>query len=238
MSAQAAEPGRSWLYRLGGVSGLLLGVGYIVIIPVYVSVGVPPTGGEAWLEYSAGKTTAWWAILGLSVLTDLLFVPLGLALYFALRGISRDAMLLATAFVGLFVALDLAVTWSNYAALITLGDSYAAATTDAERAPYVAAATYASSVLTSTLEAVYSILTLSLGILIIGFVMLRSTFGNTAAWLGVATGILGIASVVALLLVSGVGAIVVILASTLTTAWVLVVGYRLYRLGGDGAVAR
>ena len=60
----------------------------------------------------------WWAILGLSVLTDLLLVPVALALYLALKGVDRDAMLVATAFIGLFVVLDLAVTWPNYASLI------------------------------------------------------------------------------------------------------------------------
>lgn len=216
-------------YRVGGVSALLLGVGYIVIIPLYLYVGVPPRGGEAWLAYAAGKTAVWWVILGLSVLTDLLFVPIALSLYFALERINRNAMQLATAFVGLFVVLDLAVTWSNIAALITLSDSYAAATTDAQRAAYVAAASYASAVLTSTLEGVYSIAVLSTGILLIGLVMLGGIFSKGVAYLGLATGVLGIVSVVGPLFVSGLAA-TVILASLLTTAWVLLVGYRLYRL--------
>jgi Domain of unknown function (DUF4386) len=224
----AAEPG-TWLYRVGGVSALLLGIGYIAIFPVYASVGAPPSGGEAWLEYSAGKTGAWSAILGLSVVTDLLFVPIALALYTALRGINRDAMLLSTAFVLLFVVLDLAVTWSNYAALIALGDGYAAATTEIQRMAYVAAASYPSAVLTSTLEGIYSIVTLAVGLLILGLVMLRSTFGRTVAWLGIATGILGIVSVVGALVVSGLS-VAVIVASVLTTIWALLVGYRLLRL--------
>lgn len=36
-------------------------------------------GGEAWFKYLPGKTTVWWAILGLSVLTDFLFLPVALA---------------------------------------------------------------------------------------------------------------------------------------------------------------
>jgi hypothetical protein len=94
-----------------------------------------------------------------------------------------------------------------------------------ERAVYVAAARYASAVLASRLEAVYSILFLSLGILLIGLVMRKGSFGKSSAYLGVVTGILGIVAVA-----STFGPIV-ILASVLTTAWVLFVGYRLYRLG-------
>ena len=216
-------------YRLGGISALVLGIGYIVIIPLYIYAGAPPKGGEAWLAYAAGKTAVWWAILGLSVFTDLLFVPVAWALYHALKDVGRNAMLIATALVGLFVVLDLAVTWSNYAALISLGDSYAAATTDAQRTAYIAAATYASAVLASTLAGVYSILFLSVGILLVGLVALRSRFSRSAAYVGVATGILGIVSVVGPVDQSGLSATAVI-ASALTTVWVFLVSYRLYRL--------
>ena len=64
-------------------------------------------------------------------------------------------MLLATAIVGLFVVLDLAVTWSHYASVLTLYRNYATATDDARRVSYIAAANYASAMLTSPLEIVY-----------------------------------------------------------------------------------
>lgn len=218
-----------WVHRLGAISAVALAIGYILTIPLYASVGAPPSGGEAWLEYAVGKSTAWWAILDLQVLTDFLFIPVAFSLYLALKEVNKNAMRLGIAFVGLFVVLDLAVTWSNYAALITLADSYAATTVDAERAAYVAAASHASAVLKSTLEGVYSIVTLAVGILIIGLVMLRSVFNRTTAYLGVATGVLGIASVVGAVFLSALS-LLVIIASVLTTIWLLLVGYRLYRL--------
>jgi len=226
----AVDPDGRWLYRVGGIAALLLSLGYIITIPLYVYVGAPPHEAEAWLTYLAGKTTEWWAILGLSVLTDLLFIPLALALYFALKGVNRNMMLLATALVGLFVTLDLAVTWPNYAALITLGERYADATSDIQRAAYVAAAQYPSAVLASTLEAVYSILVLSLGILLIGLVMRKGIFGKGIAYVGVVTGLLGIVSVIGPFVLPALsGAIIV--ASMLTTLWVLLVGFRFLRLG-------
>jgi hypothetical protein len=218
------------LYRVGGISALLLSLGYIVTVPLYIYVGAPPHEAEAWLTYLAGKTTEWWAILGLSVLTDLLFIPLAFALYLALKGVNRNVMLLATALVGLFVALDLAVTWSNYAALITLGERYAGATSDVQRAAYVAAAQYPSAVLASTLEAVYSILILSLGILLIGLVMRKGIFGNGIAYAGVVTGLLGIVSVIGPFVLPALSAAIIV-ASMLTTLWVVLVGFRLLRLG-------
>lgn len=224
------DPGGKWLFRVGGVSGLALGLAYLITIPVYLAAGAPPSSGEAWLKYVAGKTTVWVAISALSVLTDLLFVPVGLALYVVLKSIDRNLMLLATAFVALFVVLDLAVTWSNYAALISLGSSYAGAATDAKRAAFVSAADYSSAVLKSTVEAVYSIGTLSLAILIIGLVMLKGIFHKIVAYVGIATGVLGLVSTFGPWLWSGLG-LTIIITSALTTVWVIAVGYRLYRLG-------
>ncbi len=225
MPVQSVGPDARWLYRVGGVSALVLGVAYIVIFPLYAHVGAPPTGGrgEVWLTYLEGKTTVWWAILALSVLTDLLFVPVALSLYLALKEIHRDAMLVATAFVGLFVVLDLAVTWSHYASLLTLSGQHAAATSDIQRASDVAAATYASAVLSSRLIVVYAIMTLSFAILLIGFVMLKGVFSRTTAYLGVATGILGIVSL------AGSG-VTIIMNAVLATVWLLFVGTRLCRL--------
>ena len=152
MMVDAVDPDQKWLYRVGGVSALVLGIAYIAIIGLYVPVGAPPSGAEARLTHLAGKTTVWWAILALSVLTDFLFVPVALSLYLALKRINRNAMLLATACVGLFVVLDLAVTWTSYASLITLSGTYAAATNDVQRAVVVATANYPSAVLESKLS--------------------------------------------------------------------------------------
>jgi hypothetical protein len=216
---------KQW-YRMGGIAALVLGVAYIIIVLLYARVGAPPTGGEAWFQYLPGKTTIWWAILGLSVLTDFLFVPVAFALYLALKEANRNAMLLATAFVGLFVVLDLAVTWSHYASLLVLYSNYSRATDAVQRMAYVAAANYASAVLASPLEIVYAIVTLSFGILVIGFVMLKGVFNKITAYLGVATGILGIVSLTGL-------SLTIIMNALFATAWILVVGYRLYRLAQE-----
>ena len=226
MTVNAVDPDGKWLYRVGGISALVLCIAYIIIIPLFAHVGAPPSGGEVWLKYLEGKTTAWWAILGLSVLTDFLFVPVGLSLYVALMRVSRGAMLVATAFVGLFVVLDLAVTWTNYSSLLTLSGLYSAATNDVQRAGYVAAANYASAVLASRTEVIYAIVDLSLGILLIGLVMLKGKgiFSKTTAYLGLATGISGIVSVAGFW-------VTIIMNAVLATVWVLFVGYRLFRLG-------
>ncbi|WP_035357695.1 hypothetical protein [Edaphobacter aggregans] len=225
-TAASADVDQKQWYRVGGIAALVLGIAYIIIFPLYAHIGVPPIGGEAWFKYLPGKTTVWWAILGLSVFTDFLFVPVAFALYLALKEANKNAMLLAMAFVGLFVVLDLAVTWSHYASMLILYSNYSRSTDDVQRAGYVAAADYASAVLASPLEIVYAIVTLSFGILVIGFVMMRGVFNKTTAYLGLATGILGIVSVAGL-------SLTIIMNALFATAWILFVGYRLHRLAKE-----
>jgi hypothetical protein len=230
MTVSVVDPDGKWLYRVGGISALVIGIAYIIILPLFAHVGgTPSSGGEVWLKYLEGKTTVWWAILGLCVFTDFLFVPVALSLYVALERVNRNAMLVATAFVGLFVVLDMAVTWTNYASLLTLSGLHTAATTDVQRAAYVAAANYASAVLASHTEVFYSIVDLSVAILITGFVMLKGkgVFSKTTAYLGLAAGIFGIVSIAGFF-------VIIIINALLTTVWVLFVGYRLFRLGLHG----
>ncbi len=228
----AVDPDGKWLYQTGGISAVALALAYIAIIALYVPIGAPPVGVEARLAYVAAHRTAWWAILSLSVLTDFLFVPVALALYLALQRLNRNLMLLATACVALFIFLDLAITWTNYAALITLSNKYAAAANAVQRAAVVLAANYPSAVLESRLLFVYNTLTLAVGILLTGFAMRKGIFNKTTAYLGVITGVLGIVSVIGPFFVSALSA-AIILTSILTTVWLLCVGCRLYTLDGS-----
>jgi hypothetical protein len=221
LNANPAEQ-KPW-YQLGSVAALTLAAGYVVITILYARVGVPPESGDAWFKYLPGKTTAWWAILTISVFTDFLYIPLAFALYLALRELNRNLMLLATAFVGLFVVLDLAVTWTHYASVLLLYRNYIFATDDAQRASYLAAANYASAILRSPLEVAYAIVTLSFGILLIGVVMLRGTFGRITAYLALGTGVLGILSL------TGWG-FAIIGNAVLATVWLFFVGAKLWRL--------
>ncbi len=133
------DPGEKWTYRIGSIASLAIGAAYLVIIVLYSSAGVLPMGGEARLKYLVGKTTIWWAIVGVSVLTNFLYVPVSLSLYFALKKVNRFAMLIGVAFVNLFAILENATNWTIYGALIRLSQSYAAAATESQRAAFVAA---------------------------------------------------------------------------------------------------
>jgi hypothetical protein len=223
------------LYRVGGMSAIVLSMSYIIITVLYVMGGALPSGGEEWLKHIAKHTLQWQAILGFSVLTDFLFVFVLWSLYWVLKEINRNATLAGIGFVGLFVVLDLAVTWPNYSSLISLSTKYAIATNDTQRMAFVAAANYAYGVLSSSLFAVYAILVPALGISIIGLVMLKGTFSKVTAYLGVVTGILGIISVVGPFFLTALG-MVAIITSVLTTVWVLFVGFKLLKLSKQSII--
>lgn len=229
MNPAAVDGQGRWLYGVGGIAGLVIGISYVVIIGLYLPVGVPPDDGAAWLAYGAGKSAPWWGILWLSVLTDILIVPLMLALYVALRGVARDLILLAVAFKVLFVVLELSVGWPNFGLLITYSGDYAAATTEAERAALATAADYAVTVGGSTLARVYSILLPAVGMLLAGLAMRKSVFGRGVVYAAVLSGVLGTVSVVGGLFAVELGK-AVILASIFSLVWYFLVGYRLARL--------
>ena len=43
------DPATKGLYRAGGISAIVLGISYVVIIAVYVLGGAPPSAAEQWL---------------------------------------------------------------------------------------------------------------------------------------------------------------------------------------------
>jgi hypothetical protein len=118
----------------------------------------------------------------------------------------------------------------NYAGLLALSHSYAAATNAGEKAALGAAARYADSVLGSGLEAVFAMAILATGILITGLVMLKGIFNKTTAILGVVTGVLGILSIVVPYVV-GPLSVAIMAASVCTTLWACFVGFGLWTLG-------
>ena len=63
-----------------------------------------------------------------------------------------------------------------------------------------------------------------------GLIMLKGAFSKSTAYLGIATGLLGVVSVVGPVFVSALS-VTIVVTSVLTTVWVLFVGYRLCKLG-------
>ncbi len=105
--------------------------------------------------------------------------------------------------------------------LVTLSDGYTAATTDAQRAAYVAAAAALQASRFSNLEE----LCFSVAPIIAGLVMLKGVFNKGVAYLGIAVGILGLVQIIPSL------NFIIIVVVLLYAVWFLTVGSKLYKLG-------
>lgn len=223
------------LFRTGGIAGILIALAYPVIVALFVVAGTPlpvGKGGEAWLTYLSGNQASWWAIVGLSVITNILWLPVALAVYRALKAIGNTGAMAGAGLMVLFVVLELATSWSNYAVLIDLSYKFEAAAGEVERAAVLAAASYGSALQSSSLLPYYAIVIPAVSKLVLGLLMFRGgPFGRIIAWLGVLEAILAILSVVGAYFVAGLGQ-AIILASLLSGLWFLLVGLRLVRQGG------
>ena len=215
------------LNKIGAFSALGVGIGYIFIMIFYgFAGGKTPDGGEASLKYLTGKTTFWWAIIWLSILTDILYLPVAFSLKKLFKSFNKVAVLLATTLFGLFVVLELVITWSNYSVLMTLSGSYNATTTEAQKTLYITIAEYISRHLTSPVLAFYAIFIPSLGVLIFSLVMLKANFGKITSYAGILSGIIGMVSVVGGLFNETLSSLI-IPGSILALVWFLLVGTKL-----------
>lgn len=209
-------------YRWGGIAALLVAVGYAATIPLFKWVGAPPLTGEAWFRYLPGKMAAWWVILWLMVVTDLLYLPVAWALWATLRKAGENLLMAAVVCLHLFVVLDLAITWMHHASLLALFQNYSQAIDETHRTAYLAAAEYASSIYGTRLLTFYIIVIPSVGVLLASTAMIKAKFGIASAWTGIITGLCGMLSLTGylpLVMANALGAMV----------WFFLVGTRLLR---------
>jgi hypothetical protein len=221
----------SWMYRVAGVAGVVLAVGYLAAIPIYALVGDQPAAGiEAQLAYFADHAAGWWSIVVLMVVTDLLYVPVYFGFYASLKHINRGLVAMGVAFAAfLFVILDLAVTWTGYSTMIIVGSDYVAATSEAQQAALVAAAAYPAAILESPILGTYAIVIPALGAFLVGLVMLRGVFSRPTAYLALAMGVVGLLYVGSFFIDSL--AALRYLTGLLAVPFYLLAGIRLYKLG-------
>lgn len=218
------------LLRFAGISGGAIALGYVFITVGFVISGPAlPRDGVSWVTYLDGKTGLWWGIIWASVATDLLYLPVAWGLYERLRETSRALVSVGAALLSLFVVLELATTWSDYPALIELVQRHRAATTDAQRALFLAAIEHCSIQFQTPVHEVYNIVTPSLGVVLASVAMLRGKqFARTVAIIGLLSGSLNIISVVGGWMWEPMRQLVVP-GSFLSLFWFLGVGIRLPR---------
>jgi hypothetical protein len=190
-STEAVDPSWKGLYMTGGVSAFIYGMLLFVALALLFILGQPPAGGQEFLNYYAGREPLGRLAFGLFGISDLMTVPVMLAIYVALRGVNRNAMLVASAFFGLFIVLDLGVNVLNNLSLIALAERYAAVTSPVQQASYVATADYILATL-NVAGPIYGFVFPCIWGLIASLVMLKGIFSRRTAYVGLAASILGI----------------------------------------------
>ncbi len=236
MTAPRGGRGGDWgpLYRAGAVAAGGATVVYVAaLVIVTASPAAASSDGVALLEHVAAHRTLYLVRQLMWLAPSLFLMVTSLALTVAMWG--RDRALAAVA--GLIslsswaISLAWPTTGDGSLAMVVLSDRYAAATDEAVRASYVAGAELLSAL--NDVPAVIGVLQ-TLGILLLGLLMLRGVFARALALLGVATGTVGIVAEV-LRPVLGWGYAAYGLLLWVWLGWVAVA---LWRLGGAGGPPR
>lgn len=230
---EAEDTRRRGFCTWGGISLLLTALlfGLLIVLGILLT---PSTGDllptssltGAGLDSLARHATLARTTFGIGILSDLVLVPGIIALFEALKGVDRDRMLVGSAFLGLYVILDLLVTGPNVVALVSISQNYATSTGAAQQASF-AMASYIKSVISLSLP--ISSAVLSVGILLIGGVLRKGSVSPAAAYLSVASGVVGLAY--------GFGAVVPPLtgfqglSAVLELAWFALMGGILLNMG-------
>jgi len=229
-SGQTVDSVWKGAYKAGGIALVIAGfLGLLVLIPG-LALGTLPTTGEGYLTW-AGETSTFGAFFALSAASDFFYIPAVLGLYLALKDVRKTGMLFAVAVWGFAIALDLSRLFVSYS-VSSLSSGYAAATSQAQQAAYVAASDVVFGTSYGASFVAISVI-FYVAILIISWVMLKSVFGKGIAYLGIVTSIVGLVGspYSPALFPNGVLFVPFLIGGVLSSIWSVLAGYKLYKLG-------
>ena len=240
--ATATHVDASWrtLYAIG--SGLALVFVVMVVVPlvlVFTTPLPPASGGEAVLRYIASHKAVYLVELMCFVGLSIPAMGVFLAVAVSLKDVNKSLAALGGLVGVVSEVLALALGGSPQSlsgGLVYLSGQYATASVESQRAALASAAE--GFLATANAVSPVGVLT-ALGILLLSLCMLKGVYRRGTAWLGIATGVLGMASEA---LRPQLGAAYGIYGLMLP-AWFVAVGIELFRISRsirgaapDGAV--
>ena len=239
--AETADSRWKWLHIVGGVAALVIPLMYIttgVIVVRGYSTGPFPTNVTEWFAVFKDDWLTGLFYLGFAdIIITIASGPMSLALYFALRRVSRTCMIIATPFV--FVGIAVYLTSNISFAMLSLSSQYAAAT-EAQK-PMFLAAGQATLAVTEGTGGLLGMALVWVAGLIMSAVMLRSkTFGKVIAYVGILAFVLLLAAVPfgGYTEVTPRGPVLTVMiyvlnfgGGLLSMVWYILVGLRLLKLG-------
>jgi hypothetical protein len=228
-TAVQVDPTWKGVYKAGGLGLAAGGVLYLVGSTLGLYLGSTPGNSQVYLQSLTAHPLAAPITYWIFSLADICFIPAILGLYLALKGIDKNAMLIAAGLLAFFVTLDLAVTESNTLSLVTLARSIPAAPNDAAGAAYQAAANWGLATL--PIATFYSWIGPSVGFLIIAIVARKGIFGRVTARLGMI--VFSVAIIASFYFLHPVPVLGLALTPILVLygVWLIAAGRRLFGLG-------
>lgn len=223
--AENISSGWSSLYKLGGISSLLL-VAIVIIQLIFFSIAPPPLDGTAIDWFILFQKNP---ILGLihfefqMIIYVILCIPIALALYALLSRVnpSWTAIYLILSLLGVMCFIAARPAFE----MLQLSNGYAAAKTDAERAIFLAAGEAKVATFHGTAFYINYILG-SLTGLIISWVMLKTTlFSKATAYVRIASSICDLG-----LFVPTIGMFIAIFSMLFLVIWNIMIARRLFQL--------
>jgi hypothetical protein len=233
-NAETADPVYKGFYKLGGVAAFVvvaLTLGEVVGHTLYP---LPDTVSGWFTLFQSNWIVGLMDFWGLEVPMYVMIAFVFLALYFVLRRGNEAPMLIALILVLLGTGIFLAT--NNPCSMLSLSNQYAAATTEPQRATFLAAG---QAILANTNQRAVGgfnmgLFLVSVAGLIASSVMLQShSFSRLTAYVGIVAHALSLADYLRQALTSSAAiALLVILPNALLLViWYLLVGRRLYQLG-------
>jgi hypothetical protein len=213
-----------WLYRLGGVAALLTAVFIPLQVVIFMAWPPPTTALGYFTVFQSNPLVGLLDLDLLLVIDQILGIFILVALYIVLRQTNEALMTVA-------LALGLVVAASYFASntafnMLTLGKQYAAATTEAQRAMYLAAGESMLAIYTGTAFQVNYILGAVVGIIISGVMLRSGIFSKMTAYMGILANAISLG-----LYVPVVGLYISIFSVLFLEIFYILVARRLFQMG-------
>ena len=223
--AENVSSGWSSLYKLGGISALLL-VAIVIIQLIVFTIAPPPLDGTAidwFILFQKNPIIGLIHFEFLMIIYVILCIPIALALYTLLRQVnpSWTVLYLILSLLGVMCFIAARPAFE----MLHLSNGYAAAKTDAERAIFLAAGEAKVATFHGTAFYINYILG-SLTGLIISWVMLKTTlFSKATAYIRIASSICDFG-----LFVPTIGMFIAIFSMLFLVIWNIMIARRLFQL--------
>ncbi len=223
LSCDTGEIRWHFLYRTAAIAALITVALFLFQIIAYF-IWPPPSTVASYFALLQSRPLV--GLVGLDfliIVDEVLAIPLCLALYLSLRRTHESLMLIATGLSAASIMCFLIATPALN--MLYLSQQYAAATTAVERDGLLAAG---QAVISSWMGTPFQVGNVvgSIGMVIVGWVMLRSQiFSRAAGYVGIVSGLVGLG-----MYVPKVGVYISILSVVGMQAWYVMIALTLFRL--------